>query len=232
MLPPVLLRRHPLLALDRFAVVVLVDAVLEVLAGVRAPRLLAVLRAHNRLDGVQHQVLQLEGLHQVGVPDEAAVGQLHLVHAVVDVGHFLAALLQHGRRAEHGRVGLHRFLHLQAELGRRHGAACVTDFVQVCNGEITTILFFIFYFIIIEKRITKNLRKKLITALNGSILSPGLCSSAIVFAHARPNTTRSRREFAPRRFAPWTLLDAASPHAYKPGTILSVPFSFVITLKY
>jgi len=33
-------------------------------------------------------------------------------------------------------------------------------------------------------------------------VSPGLFSAAIVLAHARPNTTRSNKEFAPSRLAP------------------------------
>lgn len=32
----------------------------------------------------------------------------------------------------------------------------------------------------------------------GSSFSPGLLSSAIVFAQARPNTTKSNKEFAPK----------------------------------
>src|SRR6185312_19114 len=37
----------------------------------------------------------------------------------------------------------------------------------------------------------------------------------------RPNTTRSRSEFVPRRLAPWTLTHAHSPAAYSPGTAAS-----------
>jgi len=40
-------------------------------------------------------------------------------------------------------------------------------------------------------------------------------------AHALPNTTMSRRELAPRRFAPCTEAQAASPAAKSPGTIAS-----------
>lgn len=37
-------------------------------------------------------------------------------------------------------------------------------------------------------------------------------------AHARPKTTRSSKELAPKRFAPCTECTAASPQAYNPGT--------------
>lgn len=63
----------------------------------------------------------------------------------------------------------------------------------------------------------------------GWMSSPGLCSSAIVRAQALPNTTKSRRELAPSRFAPWTLAHAASPQAYRPGTTLSAPLVWVMT---
>ena len=44
------------------------------------------------------------------------------------------------------------------------------------------------------------------------------------WAQARPKTTMSKRELAPRRLAPWTETHAASPAAYSPGTTLSLPF--------
>lgn len=53
--------------------------------------------------------------------------------------------------------------------------------------------------------------------------APGLQDSAMLSAHARPKTTRSRSEFAPSLLAPCTDAQAASPHAYRPGTIWSWP---------
>lgn len=63
----------------------------------------------------------------------------------------------------------------------------------------------------------------------GWMSSPGLCSSAMVRAQALPNTTKSRRELAPSRLAPWTLAHAASPQAYRPETTLSAPLVWVMT---
>jgi len=49
----------------------------------------------------------------------------------------------------------------------------------------------------------------------------GLMVSAARIAAARPNTTISSSEFEPRRLAPWTETQAASPMAIRPGTRLS-----------
>mmetsp|Transcript_4183 Transcript_4183/g.8139 ORF Transcript_4183/g.8139 Transcript_4183/m.8139 type:complete len:204 (+) Transcript_4183:404-1015(+) len=60
-------------------------------------------------------------------------------------------------------------------------------------------------------------------ALAGSGLSgaAGLVMSLMRLAHARPKTTMSSSELAPRRLAPCTEAHAASPAAKRPGTTLS-----------
>ena len=58
---------------------------------------------------------------------------------------------------------------------------------------------------------------------------PGLRISATVLAHARPKTTMSRREFAPRRLAPWTDAHADSPAARSPGTMWFGSSPFTVT---
>ena len=52
---------------------------------------------------------------------------------------------------------------------------------------------------------------------------PGALSSGVPtrLAHARPKTTMSSSELAPRRLAPWTDAHAASPAAIRPGTMTS-----------
>mmetsp|Transcript_58839 Transcript_58839/g.167457 ORF Transcript_58839/g.167457 Transcript_58839/m.167457 type:complete len:222 (+) Transcript_58839:348-1013(+) len=59
-------------------------------------------------------------------------------------------------------------------------------------------------------------------ALPGSLTGAlfGLTSSAVVSAAWRPKTTRSSSEFAPRRFAPCTEAEPASPAARRPGTMV------------
>ena len=58
---------------------------------------------------------------------------------------------------------------------------------------------------------------------------PGLINSAQRLAAARPNTTRSSNEFEPRRLAPWTETQAASPTAIRPGTTVSTFPSLRVT---
>ena len=55
----------------------------------------------------------------------------------------------------------------------------------------------------------------------GACVWPGLAISLMRFAHARPNTTMSSSELAPRRLAPCTDAHAASPAANRPGTTWS-----------
>ncbi len=49
----------------------------------------------------------------------------------------------------------------------------------------------------------------------------GLINSAQRMAAARPNTTMSSNELEPKRFAPCTDTQAASPMAIKPGMMVS-----------
>ncbi len=58
----------------------------------------------------------------------------------------------------------------------------------------------------------------------------GLMVSAQRLATARPNTTKSSKELEPKRLAPCTDTQAASPMEYKPGTtLLGSPFFKVTT---
>jgi hypothetical protein len=58
--------------------------------------------------------------------------------------------------------------------------------------------------------------------------APGLMVSAQRLATARPNTTRSSSELEPRRLAPCTDTQAASPMASRPGTMVSGLPSFSV----
>src|SRR2546423_1070598 len=63
---------------------------------------------------------------------------------------------------------------------------------------------------------------------NSGCRSPGVTFSAQRAAAARPNTTRSMREFEPSRLAPCTDTQAPSPSAISPGTAKSsLPFFLV-----
>ena len=56
-------------------------------------RLLPVLGGHNCLHGVDEQVLELQRLHQVRVPDEAPVREAHIGQLRVQLPDFGDALL-------------------------------------------------------------------------------------------------------------------------------------------
>ena len=57
-------------------------------------RLLPVFCRDDGLHGVDHAVLELQGLDEVAVPDHAAVGHLEVAHALPHVLHLLHALLE------------------------------------------------------------------------------------------------------------------------------------------
>ena len=105
------------------------------------------------------------------------------------------ALLQHLAGAENGAVVLHRLLHLEAKLRRRRAAIGVAEAIEARQRELVGIL----------GQIARG-------------VSPGVTISAQRKPAARPNTTRSMSEFEPRRFAPCTETQAASPSAIRPGT--------------
>ncbi|RNA14589.1 hypothetical protein BpHYR1_014968 [Brachionus plicatilis] len=67
---------------------------------------------------------------------------------------------------------------------------------------------------------------------NDSTAWPGLLMSAMFKAQARPKITKSSKEFAPRRLAPCTEAQAASPQACKPSTTWSSPFLCTITSPF
>src|SRR5690606_724910 len=113
----------------------------EVLAGVRAAALLAGFRAVDRGDGAGHQVLQLQRLDEIGIPDHRTVVDLDVGELVPDRRDALTALFQRLLRAEDGGVFLHGALHLFAQLSRRLGAVGVADTIEafhdlVAGGDV------------------------------------------------------------------------------------------------
>lgn len=56
-------------------------------------------------------------------------------------------------------------------------------------------------FVYINAKEIKKKKNQLTAGISG-IFSPGLLTEAIVLAHARPKTTKSNNEFAPKRLAP------------------------------
>ena len=98
--------------------------------GVRAAAFLAGLGTDHGGHGVAHQVLQLQRLHQVAVPDQSAVGHRHVGHAVPHLLHFRGTLRQGLAVAEHRGMALHGALHLEADVGHLGAAVRMAGAVE------------------------------------------------------------------------------------------------------
>ena len=59
-----------------------IKSLIEVVSGVRASRLLSVLGSEHGHLSLDHEVLELQGLNQVSVPDVAAVGDTDVCNAL------------------------------------------------------------------------------------------------------------------------------------------------------
>jgi hypothetical protein len=110
-----------------------------------------------------------------------------------DLAHPLAAGFERFLGAEHGGVFLHGALHLLAQLGRRR-----------------------------RTRSVAQPSKRVMIFSNEASLTAGIADSRSItsparIAAARPNTTRSISELEPRRLAPCTEAQPASPTAIRPG---------------
>src|SRR5262249_38140202 len=112
---------------------VLVVALGEILSRVRAAAFGAVARGIHGDYGLRDQVVELERLDQVRVPDQRAVGDLDVGHAGIDLVDELMALVQYLAGAEHRAVVLHYLLHLQPQLRGRRLAGGVAELVE--TGE-------------------------------------------------------------------------------------------------
>src|SRR6516225_6857276 len=95
----------------------LVVALRKILARVRAAALAAV---RGRVDGggrLQQQVLELEGLDEIAVPDQRAVAHPHVGEGCEDRADTLDSLSERLAGSEHRGIELHRLLHLEADGG-------------------------------------------------------------------------------------------------------------------
>ena len=108
--------------------------------------------------------------------------------------HVGAALGQRLGGAEHRAIVLHGLLHVGAQLRGRRAAVGVARLVEA--GD-------------------RRPRPRCVSCL---CVSPGFICSATRLAAERPNTTSSSSELEPRRLAPCTPSEAASPIAIRPGT--------------
>ncbi|QTK80385.1 hypothetical protein AT6N2_C2837 [Agrobacterium tumefaciens] len=108
----------------------------EILAGMRTAAFLTRFRAVDRGDGIGHEVMQLEGFDQIGIPDHRAVGDLDVGQFLPDRGQTAAAAFERFLGAEHGRVVLHGALHLVAQHRRRRRAVGVTQAVEALHDPV------------------------------------------------------------------------------------------------
>lgn len=95
----------------------LVVSLREVVSGMGSSGLLSVLSCEHGHLGLYHQILQLHGLHQVSVPDVAAVTDAEVMHNAGVVMQLCAALLQIILPPEHCSILLHGLLHAQSNFG-------------------------------------------------------------------------------------------------------------------
>src|SRR2546421_1102987 len=110
---------RPLDPHERVLEPVTVVALREILACVRAAALGAIRRRVDGGRGLQQQVLELEGLDEIGVPDERAIADPHLGEGIEGRAEPLDTLSEAFPAAKYGGVELHGLLHLGADRRRR-----------------------------------------------------------------------------------------------------------------
>lgn len=119
---------------------VLVITVLEVVSGVGTTGLLSVLGSEHGHLGLDHQVLQLHSLNQVGVPDLTSVSDTKVLNLSRELVELVASLLKIVLTTEHSSVLLHGLLHASADLGSRVLTVGVANLVKKGNRLLTSVL--------------------------------------------------------------------------------------------
>ena len=116
-----------------------VQSVGEVVPSVRTSRLLSVLGCVHCHLGLDHQVLELHGLHKVSVPDVATIADSDVGDALRNVVKLLAALLQVVLSTEDSGVFLHGLLHVKSNLGSGAASRGEAKTVQVGDAFFTSV---------------------------------------------------------------------------------------------
>lgn len=117
----------------------IIEAFGEVITGVSATRLLAVLGSVHGHLGLDHQVLQFHCLNQVGVPDLASVAESNVGQLERVLVESLAANFEVILSAEHSGILLHGLLHFGANLGRWLSSLRVSQLVKLGQRLLTGI---------------------------------------------------------------------------------------------
>ena len=105
-----------------------------------AAAFLAGIGAFHRTDCLRHQIVEFQRFDQIGVPDETAVSDGHILKPLVDLGHCLDAFGEQCTITEHSGVALHRLLHFGAHLCGRRTALGMAEMVDAGECQISRIL--------------------------------------------------------------------------------------------
>lgn len=132
-LSPVFFEWYSFLSLEWLGVIKLVNSVLVVLSCVGTSRLLSGFGADHCLSCAKHDILELQSLDQISVPNHTSVEGLHIVQALVDLSGFAASLLQEWLIPEHSRVSLHGLLNVGPQVGHPVGAIRVPYLIQISH---------------------------------------------------------------------------------------------------
>ena len=106
----------------------------KVLARVRASTLLALLGGVHGDRGLREKIAKLEGLDEIGVPDERVVARLEILeelHVLVDL---FASLLQRFLGTEDRGVVLHGLLHAKTKIRGGDVPVRESNFVEIGHG--------------------------------------------------------------------------------------------------
>ena len=112
---------------------------LEVLTGVSTTRLLTGLSTNHSGVSLAHQVLELEGLHEISVPNHRAIRDLDISELLDNVVHLLATLLESLLSSEDSGVVLHGSLHLESEISGRNSTVSITEAIEVLEASTTSV---------------------------------------------------------------------------------------------
>ena len=91
-------------------------------------------------DRLGEEIVELERLDQVAVPDQAAVGDVDVGHPLVDLVDLGDALGERAVGAEHRAIGLHHALHVEPDLGGRAAALGMAELVEPAERKLGGVL--------------------------------------------------------------------------------------------
>src|SRR5258706_14182968 len=109
---------------------ILVVPVRKVLAGLSAAALPAILRRVHGRDGLPQQIVEFQGLDEIGVPYQRTIRDLHVRKGGEHLRELAPAVAQGFAGAKYRGVALHDALHVQAHVGRAPRALGMTQPVQ------------------------------------------------------------------------------------------------------